>query len=355
MTTKTGRSRTARSEKKVCSACGQAKSLKNDYFVSYNPLHKDGKIPICKSCIRQACLDEKDEFSIDKFMSLLRQLDKPFIPTLWDKSESELRKKTKNQSDEISWLAVVGVYLKNIAMHQYQGLTWADSNDVNSISTGIDGVESGRRKMQNTDRVFYLSNEEFEVTESIIRLFGEGYTAKEYEIMQRIYDDMRQEYPNITTNQKNLLLRYVRLAAKEEVATSNGFTVEAEKWAKLATEAYKQLNSIDTQDGISSFSEFFRDFERVKDISRILPKFKYRPNDAPDFIIWCYVNYCRRLEGKPEVEYADVYRFYDEKVNEYLKQYGDPYGIFTDDTTWQNRERIQEFIELPPDYNGDGD
>ena len=173
--------------------------------------------------------------------------------------------------------------------------------------------------------------------------------------MQRIYDDMQQEYPNITSNQKNLLLRYVRFAAKEEVSTSGGYIAEAEKWSKMATDALKQLNAVDTQGGISSFSEFFRDFERVKDVSRILPKFKYRPNDAPDFIIWCYINYCRRLEGKPEVEYADVYKFYDEKIGEYLKQYGDPYGIFEGDTTLTNRERIKEFIELPPDYDGDGD
>ena len=118
----------------------------------------------------------------------------------------------------------------------------------------------------------------------------------------------------------------------------------------MTTEALKQLNSIDVQGGVTCFSEFFQKFERVKDVTRILPRFKYRPNDAPDFIIWCYINYCRRLEGKPEVEYADVYKFYDEKVEEYLKQYGDPYRIFEGDTTLANREKIKEFIKLPPDY-----
>lgn len=355
MTTKSGSSSAARSERKVCSTCGVEKATKRDFFVSYNPLHKDGRIPICKDCIRNACRDENNEFNLDNFKSLLRQLDKPYIQSLWDKSESELRKKTKKQVGEISWDAVVGLYLKNIAMQQYQGLTWEDGFRYDKSGSTSDGIESSRRKSQNSEKVFYLSNEEFEVTEEIIRLFGEGYTAKEYEIMQRIYDDMQQEYPNITSNQKNLLLRYVRFAAKEEVSTSGGYIAEAEKWSKMATDALKQLNAVDTQGGISSFSEFFRDFERVKDVSRILPKFKYRPNDAPDFIIWCYINYCRRLEGKPEVEYADVYKFYDEKISEYLKQYGDPYGIFEDDPTLKNRERIKEFIELPPDYDGDGD
>ena len=67
------------------------------------------------------------------------------------------------------------------------------------------------------------------------------------------------------------------------------------------------------------------------------------------------MNYCRRLEGKPEVEYSDVYKFYDEKVAEYIKQYGDLGGIFEDDPTLSNRKNIEEFIKLPPDYYGDGE
>lgn len=57
------------------------------------------------------------------------------------------------------------------------------------------------------------------------------------------------------------------------------------------------------------------------------------------------------MEGKTECAYEDVYKFYDEKVAEYIQQYGDPYGIFADDPTVSNRERIKEFITLPPDYN----
>ena len=92
----------------------------------------------------------------------------------------------------------------------------------------------------------------------MIRLFGEGYTSKEYQTMQRIYDDTKQDYPNISSNQKNLLLRYVRFAAKEEIATNSGIIADAEKWSKLTTEALKQLNSIDVQGGVTCFSEFFR-------------------------------------------------------------------------------------------------
>ena len=234
------------------------------------------------------------------------------------------------------------MYFKNInSLKQYQDTTYSNPDS-----------KPSKRKHAN-DLVYYLPDDNFAVTEEMIRLFGEGYTSKEYQTMQRIYNDTKQDYPNISTSQRNLLLRYVRFAAKEEIATSSDGIADAEKWSKLASDALKQLNSIDVQGGVTSFSEFLQKFERTRDVTRILPRFKYRPNDAPDFIIWCYINYCRRLEGKPEVPYEDIYKFYDEKVAEYVKQYGDPYGIFTDDPTKQNREKIKDFITLPPDYDSE--
>lgn len=339
-------------KKKVCSACQKEKRL-GEFYISYNVLHKDMRIPMCKKCMRDACFNSDGEFEIENLKSLLRQLDKPFIQSIWESSENEV-KKNAAKSEEISYDAVIGKYMKNISIQQFRRYTWEDGLNYVDKSLSEGQIESTTRKPTKHER-YYLSNEDFVVTEDLIRLFGEGYTSKEYETMQRIYEDSKQDYPNISSNQKNLLLRYVRFSAKEEIATSSGEIMIAEKWSKMATEALKQLNAIDIQGGVTCFSEFFQNLERTKDITRILPQFKYRPNDAPDFIIWCYVNYCRRLEGKPEVEYADVYKFYDEKVSEYLKQYGDPYGIFQDDTTLNNREKISEFIELPPDYYEDGD
>ena len=54
MARKSGSSNTAKTKvvKKVCSACGKEKSITRDFFVSYNSLHSDGRIPMCKDCIR---------------------------------------------------------------------------------------------------------------------------------------------------------------------------------------------------------------------------------------------------------------------------------------------------------------
>ena len=74
--------------------------------------------------------------------------------------------------------------------------------------------------------------------------------------------------------------------------------------------------------GLNTVGELVRAVEQVEDIIPILPKFKSRPQDKVDFAIWCYINYARDLEGKPLVDYEDVYRFYEERKKEYEKEFG---------------------------------
>lgn len=60
------------------------------------------------------------------------------------------------------------------------------------------------------------------------------------------------------------------------------------------------------------------------------------------------------MHGQPLCKYEDIYKFYDKRKEEYISQYGDPYGIFDDDPTETLRPNIKKFITLPSDY-GDGD
>ena len=73
------------------------------------------------------------------------------------------------------------------------------------------------------------------------------------------------------------------------------------------------MSKADLEGGINSFSELAQAIEQAVDVIPIMPQFRYKPNDAIDFLIWCFVNYLRRLEDKPECSYEDVYRFYDER------------------------------------------
>lgn len=113
----------------------------------------------------------------------------------------------------------------------------------------------------------------------------------------------------------------------------------------------KQLSAADLQKGMNSVCELVKAVEQATDIIKIMPQFKYRPIDAVDFTIMCYVNYERKLNGQPCVEYEDIYSFYDKKKEEYIKQNGDPYGIFKNDPTIKNRENVKTFLKMPDDYD----
>lgn len=342
-------------ETKICLKCGKQRPVRK-FFKSTSKFHSDGKIPICRECIVDAVYDaENDCLNVEEFMSILRQIDKPFIPDILSTAErqyedgisgkSNLNILPKEGRDRCN--TIVGFYFQKLnSLQQYKNCTWKDS------VTNEEMIQRNSKR-RSDDPIYFLKGNDFEVTEEMIRLFGEGYTKKEYQEMQRLYEKCKLKYPNMSDENDELILQYVRYATKANIAVAMDNITDAEKWAKMASDAFKQLNSVDNQGTVSSFLEFFQKFEREKDVTRILPQFKYRPNDAPDFIIWCYINYCRRLEGKPEVPYEDVYKFYDDKVAEYVKQYGDPYGIFSDDPTLKNREKIKEFIKLPDDYYGD--
>ena len=325
---------------KVCLKCGKPKA-DSAFFKSSSSYHKDGLVPICRKCIIDTAYDpETDALDTDSFEEILQKIDKPFLPEIMDSVEAQIVKQFSNKAGYERVKTAVGLYFKNInSLKQYQDATYSTHDNKPS------------KRQRTEDLVYYLSDDNFTVTEEMIRLFGEGYTAKEYQTMKRIYEDSKQDYPNISSSQKNLLLRYVRFAAKEEIATSSGGIADAEKWSKLASEALKQLNAIDVQGGVTCFSEFFQKFERVQDVTRILPEFKYRANDAPDFIIWCYVNYCRRLEGKPEIDFEEIADYYDQAKADFIERYGDRHGIFADDPTLRNRDNIREYITLPPDYS----
>ena len=195
------------------------------------------------------------------------------------------------------------------------------------------------------------------MTEDIVQLFGEGYSNDEYRKMYKKYEKLKLNYSLQTNLHQEALATYVRFKVKEEDATARGNVDEAKKWYDAAQDAAasgkltpKQLSKADLQGGINSFSEIFKAVEQAVDVIPILPKFKYRPNDALDFNIWCYINYARDLQGLPQCDYEDVYKFYDRKKEEYLEQYGDPYGIFDDEPDESIRENIKKFITLPKDY-----
>lgn len=358
------------SPKKICSCCKKPRVI-SQFYQSYSELAADRLSNFCKDCTVNSCLDKNGNVDVNKLDEVLQQLNRPFLSNVLEAATSEFENKYLHDPEKgRDQGAIVRLYMKNIgSLPQYSRLTYNQGTIVEKVrAAGTDRVAADVRSMptvqrrrENTEDPVYLEDfdeeDTFEVTRDIVKKFGEGYTRSEYKAMVDKYDFLSQSYPDLTNLHTEALITYIRYKVKEEFAVSAGNVEEAEKWATLSTKAAdkakinpSQLSQSDLQGGLNSFSELMMAIEQAVDIIPILPQFKFRPNDAVDFTIWCYVNYIRKAEGKPLCSYEDIYHFYDERKAEYIAQYGDPTGIFTDDPTEQNRENVKKFITLPKDY-----
>lgn len=324
---------------KVCLKCGKSKA-DSAFFKSSSSYHKDGLVPICRKCIIDTVYNpDTNAIDIGNFEEVLQKVDKPFLPKIMNAVDKQIKKQYSNKTGYERVKTAVGLYFKNInSLKQYQDTTYSSP-------------ESNSSKRQRTENlVYYLSDDNFAVTEGMIRLFGEGYTEVEYQQMQKTYNCAMQDYPNLTHAQIRLLLRYVRYDAKEHNAMMKNDS-DVDRWSKLASGALAQfVNACSKTNADNSFSALMKKMKQAESMEDVLPQFKYRPNDAPDFIIWCYVNYCRRLEGKPEIDFEEIADYYDQAKADFIERYGDRHGIFADDPTLRNRDNIREYITLPPDY-----
>lgn len=111
-----------------CYLCGKPKR-KDKFYVSTDPIASSGKVPICIDCARKIALrvdknGEEHEPSKESAQKALRYLNKPFLNSLWDSSVQESENLASGKVKYNPWSA----YVKNVAMGQYNGLTYFDSD-----------------------------------------------------------------------------------------------------------------------------------------------------------------------------------------------------------------------------------
>lgn len=365
--------------KKICPVCRKEKTIAKGFYKSASPLYaEEGCVPICIDCVKDSVVNDDGTINLKKLKSVCRKLDKPLYFDALESAYAQYRREhSYTPEDEIAKQGrdIIALFFKNTAsLRQYIGKDYEASEKDNHIIQGNSTSKADKEMLlKKYSGLLEVKSEEvtvdasepkvrvdvvnYDTTDEDIQLFGEGFTNTEYRKMRKKYDNLKLNYSLQTNLHQEALATYVRFKVKEEDATARGDVDEAKKWYDAAQNAAangkltpKQLSEADLQGGINSFSEIFKAVEQAVDVIPILPRFKYRPNDALDFNIWCYINYARDLQGLPQCEYEDVYKFYDKKKQEYLEQYGDPYGIFDDEPDESIRENIKKFITLPKDY-----
>jgi hypothetical protein len=289
------------SNKKKCLECEKPQSL-TEFYKHDSPTYKDKKYPICKTCIKNKLNidDPTSGVAIDSVKNVMLEMNKPFIIDLWISSIEEAKKTGKKD--------IFGLYKKNVDQNNSTA-TWKDSIfEIQQIKENI-----------NVDKI--LKNE---ITDELINKWGIGYEKDEYLAFERKYNMLKNNYQEKTAMHTEALLTYIRYRVKEEISTAKNDMKAAKEWGSLAQKAAQdakinpsQLSKSDLSDGLDTFGQLVRTVEQAVDIIPILPQFKEKPQDKPDFTLWCYVNYVRDLKGLPLVPYDEIYKFYDQRKKDY--------------------------------------
>lgn len=282
-------------DKKKCLKCLIYKNPEKDFYKSYSKWHGDGKLPYCKSCLKEELIED----DVNSVREILRVLDRPYFPDSWEKA-------VESNGDTL------GFYLKNLALN-YKDHNYDDSNFGNSEETS---------KSINQKKGFVVSDE-------ILDRWGFGYTPEEYEAFERKYKKLTKHYKEQTSMHSENLINYIRYRVKEQMATANGDYREAKEWGKLASDEAKagklnvsQLSKSDISGGVDILTQLSEAVESQVSVIPLLPKVLEQPYDDVDLILWANINYNRRLEDKPPVSYREIWNFYDEMIDEYCEQKG---------------------------------
>lgn len=299
-------------EKKICTKC-KKELAKTNFYNSTSPMF-DGKVPICKNCIKEL-IDYDD---INSIYSVLQTMDIPFLYDYYNKSED-------SKGDTF------GIYVRMCnSLPQLKLLHWKDSIfEKDIVETKIKNKKNNKYEIEDMTR------------EQLEDKYGIGYTDEEYYCFEKKWRKLADGYGQKTSIHTESLTNYIRFRVKEELATAHGDVAEATKWGQLAEKAQQsaklnvsQLSKSDISGGVDLVPQIFEAVESKVGIISILPKLKEQPYDDADLIIWSIVEYMQRLEDKPRIEYKDIWNFYDNMLVEFYKQKG-----FSDEQIQNEREK----------------
>ncbi len=157
-----------------CPMCDSHKKREN-FYVSTDPLIKGEVSFICKRCARKLAVsvnkNGEEIVTKDSMILALKYLDKPFLNSVWDASVQESENLLAGRTKSTPYDS----YVKNIAMGQYSGYTYSNSD---FFKNGYCSEKAGKPRKKNTS----VNKESLETyKKDVIKLLG--YDPFENEVM----------------------------------------------------------------------------------------------------------------------------------------------------------------------------
>lgn len=325
---------TAKFYKVKCPNCGKEKKIYTDGTKAGNEFYENpttatGFDPVCKQCVVNMVKGD-DLSDIDslrnRLKSYLQTSNKYFNEDIYIRC---FNKATENYNNHKGWKNVLFIYNKDISsLPQYKGLTWSDSVHDGTDVQDVSDVETTKFKKNNKNIHNKIINDDYDL-ESLKEKYGYGYPENEYTLFEKKYQQLKPSFQLLTTMHDECLREYCVDKVKETLAKAKGNFKEAKDWAAMAKDAAtsgklnpSQMSKADLSGGLDTFGQLSRMVEQTPqgELLKLLPKFTERPKDKVDIVLWHYVNYVRDLKGLPEVEYKEIYKFYEQRNKDYEKQ-----------------------------------
>ena len=208
----------------------------------------------------------------------------------------------------------------------------ASAKNIKKAKTTLDNILNNKKEDKienNVGETHTNDSEENKISFSELKdLFGSGFTESDYRDMYKRYISLQNNYPLRTEMHKEALITYVKYAFKRDQAIADDDTDAVDKWGKLAAKQAQdakinpnQLSAADLSDGMTSFSQLSAMVEKTIDIVPLLPEFVEEPKDRVDYTLWEYINYARHMEGKPLIEYKELYKFLETRYESLKRRY----------------------------------
>jgi hypothetical protein len=285
--------------KKKCQECGKDKSF-TFFFKVDSQMFPDGMINICRDCVRANI----DIDNVEEVIGFLRQIDKPFYQSEWDKAY-ERRDKAHP----------MGSYMQKLGLQQYKGKTFNNSD-------GIDGVGLVDLSSINPpEQIESVDGKVIEYSEDFVTKWGTGYSKVEYLKMEKFYQDMKATHDIVTPVHINKLMALSKLTVKADKLIQNEDWANHSKVSKTIEDMEKNAGfrpvdrqGIDDATGIKSFSQIFEEVEKKGWRKPPAPVFD---EDIVDAMIIALANYYHRLVGKQILQ--DIPDEVREEIDEFFK------------------------------------
>ena len=257
--------------KKKCTRCHEEKRL-TDFYSSNSPLFSvDKRVPLCKKCIQELCLNDDGEIDEIELNKTLRIIDKPYYKdSLASSYQQFLREHSYIEEEDVRKYGdkVLGLYFKNIMLRQDKDKSYEDSEKEGFIHHNSNTSLSEKEKIiqkysdiQEQKNSTTSTPQTKKVEEELVysEFWMGEYTQKDIDLLDKYYAGLNRDYKIVTENHRD----YAKKIAKASLMMDKAY----EDMLKGVTGADKMYSSAkDIFDSLSKSAKFSEDKRSINDV-----------------------------------------------------------------------------------------